>query len=108
AKALLASLDLAPLDVPIPEEKSTPHGLGRTVHNYDEIKEAERKRAFLNQFKQLGALIEARNSASEPLQMIPMREAAERCRGGAESLSQADKAYCASDDMKMLLEGRAG
>ncbi|HET9637616.1 MAG TPA: hypothetical protein VFP12_00240 [Allosphingosinicella sp.] len=109
AKALLASLDLKPLDVAIPEEKtgeSTPSGLGRSVLNYDEIQEAKRKRAFLDQFKELGVLIEARNADSEPLQMLPAREAAERCRNG-DSLSQADKAYCASDDMKKFMERTA-
>lgn len=109
AKALLTSLDLKPLDVAIPEEKTgeaTPSGLGRTVLNYDEIQEAKRKRAFLNQFKELGALIEARNADSEPLQMLPVREAAERCRNG-DSLSQADKNYCASDDMKKFMEPAA-
>jgi hypothetical protein len=108
AKALLASLDLTPLDVVVPEEKTgaaTPSGLGRTVLNHDEIQAAKRKRDFLNQLKEVGALIEARNSASEPLHMIPMREAAERCRDGGESLSSSDKAYCASDEMKKFTAG---
>jgi len=109
AKALLASLDLTPLDVPVPEQKreAVPGSIGRRILNYDEVKEAKRKRDFLNQFKELGALIEARNSASEPLHMIPMREAAERCRSGADSLSRPDKDYCASDDMKKFMEGAA-
>lgn len=109
AKALLASLDLKPLDVPIPEEKSeaVPGSIARRMLNYDEVREAKRKRAFLDQFKDLGALIETRNPASEPLHMIPMREAAERCRSGADSLSRADKDYCASDDMKKLMERTA-
>jgi hypothetical protein len=108
AKALLASLDLTPLDVAVPAEKTgaaTPSGLGRSVLNYEEIQAAKRKRDFLNQFRQVGALIEARNSASEPLHMIPMREAAERCRNGGESLSSSDKAYCASDEMKKFIAG---
>ena len=101
AKALLASLDLKPLDVAVPEEKTeaVAGSIGRRMLNYDEVREAKRKRAFLNQFKELAALIEARNSQSEPLHMIPMREAAERCRAG-EGLSQADRDYCASDAMK--------
>lgn len=106
ARALLASLDLKPLDVPVPEQKSeaVPGSIGRRILNYDEVKAAERKRAFLNQFKELAALIEARNPASEPLHMIPMREAAGRCRSGADGLPQADKDYCASDDMKKFME----
>ena len=106
AKALLASLDLTPLDVAVPEEKTgaaTPSGLGRTILNHDEIQEAKRKRGFLALFKELGAVVEARDSSSEPLRMIPGREAAERCRSG-DGLSQADKAYCASDDMRKALE----
>lgn len=108
AKALLESLDLSPLDVEVPKEKTgaaTPSGLGRTVLNYEEIQAAKRKRDFLNQFKQLGLLIEARNSGSEPLHMIPMREAADRCRDGGERLSSTDKAYCASDEMKKFMAG---
>lgn len=108
AKALLGSLDLKPLDVPVPEEKTgaaTPSGLGRSVLNDDEIEEAKRKRAFLHQFGELGKLIEARNAASEPLPMLPMREAAGRCRESADTLSAADKAYCASDEMKKFLKG---
>lgn len=108
ARALLASLDLTPLDVAVPEERTgaaTPSGLGRTVLNHEEIQAAKRKRDFLHQFKQLGALIEARNPASEPLHMIPMREAAERCRNGGESLSSSDKAYCESDGMKKFIAG---
>lgn len=106
AKALLASLDLSSLDVPVPEEKTgaaTPSGLGRTVLNYEEIEEAKRKRGFLNYFKQLGELIEARNSDSEPVTMIPREEAAQRCRSEGDSLSRRDRDYCASDDMKKLM-----
>lgn len=107
ARALLASLDLSSLDVTVPEEKTgaaTPSGLGRTILNYEEIQEAKRKRGFLNYFKQLGELIEARNSDSEPLPMIPRDVAAERCRSGRDNLSQADKDYCASEAMKKLMD----
>jgi hypothetical protein len=40
--------------------------------------------------------------------MIPVREAAGRCRSGGDGLSQADKAYCATDDMKKLMDPAAG
>jgi len=106
ASALLASLDLAPLDVPIPEEKAgaaTPSGLGRQVLNYDEIREAQRKRGFLEYFKQLGQLIQARDPAAEPLRMIPAREAAGLCRSQQATLSQADKDYCASEGVQRLM-----
>lgn len=103
AKSLLATLDLTPLDVPIPEQKTgatTSSGLGRQILNYDEVQEAKRKRGFLNYFKQLGELIQARDSAAEPLRMIPGREAAGYCRSRQATLSPADKDYCASEEMR--------
>lgn len=108
AEALLSSLDLKPLDVAVPKEKTgaaSPSGLGRTILNHEEIEEARRKRAFLSHFKRLGEAIDARNAESEPLRMVPMQDAAERCRG--DSLSPDDKAYCASDDMKKFVERTA-
>lgn len=108
AKALLASLDLSPLDVVVPEEKTgaaTPSGLGKTVLNHDEIEQARRKRDFLAHFKDLEVLVEARDASSEPLRMIPIRQAAQRCRDGGDRLSQVDKDYCASDRMKKFLAG---
>ena len=107
AKALIATLDLTPLDVPVPEKKAAPAepgALSRTIVNYEDIQAAERKRAFLHQFKQLAELIEARNPASEPLHMLPMREAAGRCQDGADGLSQADKDYCGSEEMRKFME----
>src|SRR5205807_1665114 len=41
AKALLATLDLKPFDVPVPEEKvvgTTPSGAGRQISNFEEIR----------------------------------------------------------------------
>jgi hypothetical protein len=105
AKALLASLSLAPLDVPIPEERvvgTTPSGLGRQIANYEEIREAERKRGFLEYFKQLAQLVEAGDSSSEPLRMIPAREAAARCASPDAALSAPDKEYCASAEIQRL------
>lgn len=108
ARALLASLDLKPLDVPIPEEKkgaATPSGLGYQVLNHEEIREAKRKRAFLDQFKTLGELIEARNSDSEPLRLIPPREAAGRCQMMGDEAKGDDKAYCESEEIRKLSQG---
>lgn len=108
ARALLASLDLKPLDVPVPAEKTeaVAGSIGRRLVNHDEVRQARRKRDFLNQFKELAKLIDARNSASEPLHMIPRREAAARCRDSAETLPAADRAYCASDEMKKFMAGQ--
>jgi hypothetical protein len=98
AKALLATLDRAPLDVSIPKRKT-----GRTkseqrgeVGNEEEIEEAENKRAFLRYFKQLGDALDARDSSAEPLRMIPAQEAAAICQRSAGRLSRTDKAYCES------------
>ncbi|MBV8687104.1 MAG: hypothetical protein JOZ90_01040 [Alphaproteobacteria bacterium] len=98
AKALLAGLDLSPLNVPVPEEKvgaTTPSGLGHQVLNFEEIQEAKRKRAFLGYFEALKDLIDRRDARSEPLRLIPVEEAARRCRAGGD-LSADDKEYCAS------------
>ena len=105
AKALLASLDLKPLDVPIPEEKSekTPSGLGRTISNFQEISEAKRKRDFLYYFERMGKLLDARVSHSEPLHTLPMREAADRCREARDSLPQSDKDFCESEAVRKYL-----
>ena len=103
AKALLASLDLSPLDVPVPEEKkgaATPGGRGHQVLNYDEIEEARNKRGFLDYFSGLAKLVELRDSRSEPLRMIPARDAAERCKKGR--LSEDDRTYCGSAEMRAL------
>lgn len=111
AKALLATLDLKPLDVPIPEQKTgaaTPSGLGRTVLNYEEVQDAKRKRDFLFYFERMGKLIADRVSASEPLHTIPRREAAQRCRDAGDALSQPDKDYCASEDMRKFMSGSPG
>jgi hypothetical protein len=108
ARQLLDSLPLAPLDVPIPAEKvgaTTPSGLGKQVLNFEEIQEAKRKRGFLAYFHDLSELIEHRDARSEPLRMIPPREAAERCAAAGAQLSEADKADCASDALKALKRG---
>ena len=66
---------------------------------------AKRKRAFLDQFKTMGELIEARNSDSEPLRLIPLDEAARRCRTRGNEAKRDDKAYCESEDVRKLLAG---
>lgn len=96
AKALLRSLDLKPLGAPVPASQAPEAGRG--------TEDAERKRVLLDHFGKLDALVEARNPASEPLTMIPSSEAGQRCRHGGESLSRADRAYCASDAFKRRRE----
>jgi hypothetical protein len=107
AKALLATLDLTPLDVPVPEKKegaATPSGLGKQVLNYDEIREAKSKRAFLNHFKVLGELIQAKEASAEPLRMVPPAEAANLCKNRVSDLSETDKEQCASPEMQKLIK----
>jgi hypothetical protein len=102
ARAVLAALDLSPLDVTVPEQKTgaaTPTGLGHQVLNFEEVRAAKRKRGFLGYMKDLKDLIDRRDPRSEPLRMIPKREAGERCKGGND-LSEDDRAFCASDAMK--------
>lgn len=104
AKALLASLPLAALDVEVPAEKeigTTASGLGKQISNADEIRQAERKRSFLNYFKEVGSLIDRGEAASEPLVFIPKREAAARCK--STNLSDSDKAFCDSPDMQAAI-----
>lgn len=63
------------------------------------IEQAERKRDFLGYFDTLKSLIAERNSASEPVRMMGKRDAARAC-ANATGLSEADKAYCATPEMK--------
>jgi hypothetical protein len=105
AETLLASLDLSSLDVPVPERKeggATPSGLGKQIFNYDETREAERKRGFLAYFRDMGELIRARDASAEPLRMIPPSAAAHICEAQAAGLSQADAEFCASPELKKL------
>lgn len=106
AQALLASVPLAEFDVPVPEEHTdgtTPSGLGKVLTNYEEIRAAKRKRGFLAQAETLRRLIAERDAASEPLRLMPAREAAARCKSEAGSLSEADTAFCRSEDMKTAM-----
>ena len=97
ARTLLASLPLSTLDVAIPKEKRGPaiSGGEGPVLNDDEIETARNKRGFLQYFGKLEKLIQDRNAASDPLQMMDERDAARRCRAG-ENLSKEDREYCAS------------
>lgn len=65
------------------------------------IEDAERRRDFLGYFDSLNTLIAERNAASEPLRMMGKRDAAKACSNAA-GLSDADKAYCATPEMKAL------
>jgi hypothetical protein len=107
ARTLLASLPVKSLDVAIPKERkdaSASEG-GDTVLNREEIDAAESKRSFFQYFGTLEDLIRRRIAASDPLQMMPKRDAAMKCREGRASLSREDRDYCASDAMKKFRSG---
>ena len=110
ARTLLASLPVKSLDVAIPKEKKgpAPSGGGDSVLNREEIEEAENKRGFLRYFGKLERLIQDRIAGSDPLQMMPERDAAMRCREQRDSLSREDRDYCASDSMKRIISSLPG
>lgn len=104
AAAMLSGLPLHILDVAVPAEKvagTTPSGLGRSIENFADIREAQRKRGFLTYFSDLKALIAERNPGSEPVRMMRQRDAVQTC-SNATGLSDADKAFCISPEMKAL------
>lgn len=106
ALAELKSLPLGWLDTPIPEEKygeATPGGLGRQLLNYEEIREAKNRRGWLEQMKALQAVIERRDSSSEPIDLIPRRVAAGMCME-AETLSAQSRSFCESQEMRAEVE----
>jgi hypothetical protein len=101
ARALLAALPVSTLDVTVPKKKTGPGG-GESVLNREEIDSAENKRRFFQYFGKLEKLIQDRNAASDPPQMMDERDAARRCRYG-EDLSKEDREYCASKPIKKLM-----
>lgn len=109
ARVLLASLPVKMLDVTIPGEKKaeSASGGGDSVVNREEIDAAENKRSFFQYFRKLENLIEKRIAASDPLQMMPERDAAMRCREERDSLSPEDRDYCRSDALKKFRSGSA-
>jgi hypothetical protein len=107
AAALLARLPTASLDVPVPEQtygETTPSGLGRQVLNYGEVEEAKKRRGWLSYFRDLQTLIARRDSSSEPIDMIPEREAIGRCAEAGATLDDAAKAWCERDDVRGRVE----
>jgi hypothetical protein len=107
AKQILDSISTASLDVPIPAEAvtgTTASGLGKTVSNYGEIQAARKKRGLLSYFSGLKALVEGQNRASEPLNMIPLREVAGKCMDMASASGNLDP-YCENEAVKKQIEG---
>lgn len=103
----LQSLPLQQFDVPVPKEEiagATPSGSGKAVTNWEEVRAAERKRSFLRYAEQLRELIAEKNPASEPLRLMPLREAAFRCKSEAASLSGPDADFCASEPVSKAMQ----
>jgi hypothetical protein len=106
ALKILASVPISTLDVPIPAEvlaTPTQGGSAKTVSNYDEINAARNKRGWLTYFNALQKLVERQDRSSEPLEMIPVREAARKCNALAKSGSQVD-AYCSDEIIVKQIE----
>lgn len=107
AEQILASVSTASLDVPIPAEVvtgTTASGLGKTVSNYEEIQAARNKRGWLSYFTELRALVGRQDGASEPLSMIPVKEAASKCMDLASAGKKLDP-YCENEAVKKQIEG---
>lgn len=106
AKQVIASVSTETLDVPIPAEvvsDTTPSGLGKTITNYDQIMIAKNKRGWLGYFTDFKKLVDRSDRSSEPIDMIPIREAARKCMDMKEAGSQLDP-YCASDAVKQQMD----
>ena len=102
ALSLLKSLSLASLDVPLPAEKvsgQTASGLGKRIENHEEIEAARNKRAWLEHFQLLETVIARRDASAEPLDMIPLREAAGKCgeMGEAAAAEAMPQGFCTSE-----------
>jgi hypothetical protein len=97
ALALLQTLPLQSLDVPVPEEKisgTTQSGLGKYVENSAEIRDAKNRRSMIGYFDKLKAVIQRRDASAEPLDMIPARVAAEHCMKQPDLSTPEIKSVC--------------
>jgi hypothetical protein len=106
AKQVIASVSTNNLDVPIPAEVvsgTTPSGLGKAISNYGEIMAAKSKRGWLSYFTDLKKLIERQDSSPEPIDMIPIREAASKCMDMKQAGGQLDP-YCSSDAVMQQMD----
>jgi hypothetical protein len=106
ASQLLDSIALTSLDVPVPAEQvtgTTPSGAGKHIGNYSEIRAAQNRRSWLGYAESLRAVIARRDASSEPLDMIPQRMAAEKCRSYPTDALEY-RLVCGPEAMKPLLQ----
>ncbi len=102
ATRLLDSIDLKSLDVPVPAEQvtgTTASGHGKFIGNHAEIQSAQVRRGWLRRAEGLRTLIARSDGSSEPIDMVPLRIASERCRTYPQTLPEY-KAVCESDAMR--------
>ncbi|MEP3420375.1 MAG: hypothetical protein ABJN35_01450 [Erythrobacter sp.] len=91
AASSLSTIPTASLEVTVPE---------RDGDNYNDVDEAEARLFLLSQIEPLRLLIEAGDTSSEPLSMIPPRMAEYRCYEIAEEDSADLPELCLSDEMQ--------
>jgi hypothetical protein len=106
ALQLLDSTPRESLDVPVPEEKvsgTTPSGLGKKVENYGEIQAARSRRSWLRYAEALRAVVIRHDSSSEPIDMVPVRIAAQMCIDQPSSAAEHTQ-VCNSEAIKQQLE----
>jgi hypothetical protein len=106
ALQLLDSTPRESLDVAVPGEKvsgTTPSGLGKTVENYGEIQAARTRRSWLHYAEALRAVIVRHDPSSEPIDMVPVRVAAQMCVSQPSSAAEYTQ-VCHSEAIKQQLE----
>jgi len=84
AKARLANVPLAGIEIPIPAGAS----------GDPKVQEARKRRAWLTFFMDLGPVIERRDASPEPFDLIPRGVALGRCIDDAAGLAEQPRAFC--------------
>jgi len=84
ATARIDRIPTASLDVRVP--------LGQASD--EAVREAKSRRAWLDYLKELRTVIARRDSAAEPLDLIPRNVALDRCVGEEAKLSTSDRGFC--------------
>jgi hypothetical protein len=96
ASAKLAKIPMLWLDVQIPSADTA---------SREEILAAKQKRVWLLYFRQEQAAIERKDSAREPLDMLPRAIATARCTAEAGKLGEFDRAFCSGTLAKAATPG---
>jgi hypothetical protein len=91
AKARLAEIPLAPLDVKVPEGPPTDKKVG----------EARVRRAWLAFLTAMGPALERKDSSIEPFDLLPRSVALGRCLDPGSKLNTSQKAFCEKDKAEL-------